>query len=243
MNQYFPKLYEPFDGHVNDKVDLSNYATKLVLKNATEINTSKLAAKSDLVSLKTEVDKLDIDKLKSLPTNLNNVKSKVDKLGIDKLASVPVDLSKLSNAVKDKVVKKIEYNAKIKNIEDKIPDVTNLAAKNALNAKLNEVKSKILSISGLATTSALTVIENKIPNVGNLVKKTDYEIKVNEIENKITDHSHDKYATTPEFNKLTSKNFPARLAQANLVTKIDFGNKLSSLNKKKYIKQNKTFNS
>ena len=63
-------------------------------------------------------------------------------------------------------------------------------------------------------------------------KKTDYDTKVNETEKKITDHKHDKYITTPEFNKLTAENFAARLAQANLVTKTDFNNKLSSLNRK-----------
>ena len=61
MSQYFPKPYEPFEGDVNVKVDLSNYATKSDLKNATRISTSKLAAKSDLVTLKAEIDKLDID--------------------------------------------------------------------------------------------------------------------------------------------------------------------------------------
>ena len=58
----------------------------------------------------------------------------------------------------------------------------------------------------------------------------------NETEKKITDHKHDKYLTTPEFNKLTAENFAARLAQANLVTKTDFDNKLSSLNKKNQFK-------
>ena len=62
MSQYFPKPYEPFGGNVNVKVDLSNYAAKADLKNATGIDTSKLAAKSDLVSLKAEVDKIDVDK-------------------------------------------------------------------------------------------------------------------------------------------------------------------------------------
>ena len=57
MSQYFPKPYKPFGGDINVKVDLSNYATKSDLKNATGIDTSKLAAKSDLVSLKAEVDK------------------------------------------------------------------------------------------------------------------------------------------------------------------------------------------
>ena len=68
--------------------------------------------------------------------------------------------------------------------------------------------------------------------------KTDFDKKISELEKKITDHNHDKYITTPEFNKLTAENFAARLAQANLITKTDFDAKLSSLNKK--ITSNKT---
>ena len=85
MSQYFPKPYEPFGGDINAKVDLPNYATKADLKNATGIDTSKRAAKSDLVSLKAKVDKLDVDKLKSAPSNLSNLKSKVYKLDIEKI--------------------------------------------------------------------------------------------------------------------------------------------------------------
>ena len=62
MSQYFPKPYKPFGGDINVKADLSNYATKADLKNATGIDTSKLAAKSDLLSLKAEVNKIDVDK-------------------------------------------------------------------------------------------------------------------------------------------------------------------------------------
>ena len=65
------------------------------------------------------------------------MKSKVDKLDVDKLAPVPVGLSKLSDVVENDVVKKDVYNAKIKNIEDKIPDITNLATNSSLNAKIN----------------------------------------------------------------------------------------------------------
>ena len=140
MSQHFPKPYEPFGGDINAKVDLFNYATNADLKNATAIHTSKLGAKSDLASLKAEVDEIDIDKLNTDPDDLSNLKSKVDKLNIDKLAPVPVDLSKLSNVVKTDVVKKNAYKAKIKNIEDKMPDITNLATKTALNAKTNEVE-------------------------------------------------------------------------------------------------------
>ena len=84
MTQYFPKLYEPFGGDINVKVDLSNYATKADLKNATVVNKSPLASKSDLASWKTKVDKTDVEQLKT----------------------VPVDLSKLSNVVNNYVVKR-----------------------------------------------------------------------------------------------------------------------------------------
>ena len=135
MGEYFPEP-KPL-GKVKYQLDLSNYATKTDLKNATGIDTSSFAKKVDLANLKSNVDKLDIDKLKNVPTNLSNLKSKVDKLDVDKLVPVPVDLSKLSDVVKNDVIKKDVYNAKIKNIEDKIPDITNLATKTSLNAKTN----------------------------------------------------------------------------------------------------------
>ena len=78
----------------------------------------------------------------------------------------------------------------------------------------------------------MTAVENKIPCVSNLVKKkTDYDTKVNEIEKKITDHKHDKYITTAEFNKLAADVFNARLAQVNLITKTKFYAKLSNINR------------
>ena len=83
MIQYFPKPFRNFGVNINVKVDLSDYATKTELKNVTHVDTSSSALKTNSASLKTEVDKLDIDKL----------------------APVPVDLSKLSD-VKNDVVKK-----------------------------------------------------------------------------------------------------------------------------------------
>ena len=84
----------------------------------------------------------------------------------------------------------------------------------------------------------MTAVKNKIPDVTILVKKTSYDAKILDIEKKVTDHDHDKYITISEFNKLTTENFKARLAQANLVTKTDFEAKFVSLNKK--INSNKT---
>ena len=97
--------------------DLSNYATKANLKNATGIDTSKIGEKVDLRSLKYNIDELDIDKWKNVPTNLGNLKSKLDKTDVDKLVPVPVDLSKLSAAVKNDVVKEDVYNVKILKIK------------------------------------------------------------------------------------------------------------------------------
>ena len=94
--------------------------------------------------------------MRNVPTNLSNLKSKLDKVDVDKLVPVPVDLSKLSDVVKNDAVKKDVYNAKTKNIEDKILDITNLATNASLNAKINEVKGEIRSFSNLAANASLT---------------------------------------------------------------------------------------
>ena len=158
-------------------------------------------------------------------------------------------MSNLSDVVKNYVVKKAAYDklaAKVNNIdncdfvlktkyqtdktelETKIPDVTNFVKK----TKLTELENKIPDVSSLATKTALTAVENKIPDVSSLVKKTNYDTKISELEKKLTDHNHDKYITTPEFNTLAASVFNARLAQANLITKTDIDAKLSSLNRK-----------
>ena len=98
MSQYFPTPYEPFGGDIHVKVDLSNYATKADLKKATRVDTSNLAGKSDLASLKAEIGQIDVDKLKT----------------------VPLVLRKLSNVVNNKVAKKTVYDklvAKVNNID------------------------------------------------------------------------------------------------------------------------------
>ena len=192
------------------------------MKNISHFDVSRFVLKSNLAYLKTKIDKLDINKLGHV---LNN------------------DLGKLSNVVKNDVVKKTIYDklvAKVNNIdttgfvlkaiydtdksdlEKKIPDTSDLANQTDLSAKITELENNIPSITGLATNSAITAVEDKIPNVSNLVKKTDYEIKISNIEKEIADHNHGKCITIQGINKLTTENFTARLAQANLITKTDF---------------------
>ena len=151
MSQYFLKLYEPFGGDINVKVDLSNYATKTDLKNVSHVDVSSYALKSNLASLKTKVDKLDIDKLKPVPN----------------------DLATLSNAVKNNVVKKTEYDKLVNKVNG--IDTTNFVLKakyekvgSDFEDKINKVEKKIPDVSDLVKKSALTAVENKIPDVSGL---------------------------------------------------------------------------
>ena len=98
MSQYFPTPYEPFGGDINVKVDLPNYATKADIKNISHVDSSSFALKTNLANLKIEFDKLDLNKL----------------------VPVPTDLSKLSNVEKNDVVQKGVYHklvAKVNNID------------------------------------------------------------------------------------------------------------------------------
>ena len=96
--------------------------------------------------------------MKNVPTHLSNLKSKFDRLDVDKLVPVFVDLSKLSDVAKNDVVKKNVHYTKIKNIEDKIPDITNAATNTTLKVKLNEVKNEINRITNSATTTKLLAV-------------------------------------------------------------------------------------
>ena len=132
MSQYFPKPYEPFGGDINVKVDLSNYATKTGLKNISHIDVSSYALKSNLASLKTEVNKLDIDKM----------------------TSVPIHLAKLSNVVKNDVVKKTEYGKLVNKVNG--IDNTNFVLRTKYEKdesdfedKIGKIKKKIPDVSNL----------------------------------------------------------------------------------------------
>ena len=252
MSQYFPTP-SSHKKNIKVEIDLSNYATKKDINDITHVDTSNFALK----------------------TNLSNIKTEVDKLDIGKLATVPVDLSKLSNVVKNYVIKKTVYdklvaevdnidtsdfvlknnfNTKFTGLENKIPNTNGLVKKTVYNTKITEIENKIPDISGLATKAALTTVENKIPSINNLatktalttvenkipsisglVKKTDNNTKITDIENIINNHNHDKYVAISEFNTLATNVFNARLAQANLIQKLIL---MLSLNEK--ITANKT---
>ena len=218
---------------MNVKVDLSNYATETYIKNISHVDTSSFSLKTNLADLKTEVDKLDIDKLVLVPTDFGKL-SNVLKNDVVKKTVYDKLVAKVNNIDTNDFVFKSNYNADKTELEKKMPNVTDFFKK----VKLTELEKKIPDINNLATTTVLNAVENKIPNVSNLVKKTDYNTKITEVENKLNNHNHDKYIDTSEFNKLAADVFNARLAQANLITKIDFNAKLSSLNKK--ITSNKT---
>ena len=137
-SQYFPKPFRSFGGNINVKVDLSNYATKTDLKIVTHVDTSNSALKTNLASVKTEADKLDIDKL----------------------APVTVDLSKLSDVVKNDVVKKAVFNkwaTKVNGI-----DTSNFVLKSKYQTDKTKLENKIPDVSNLAEKTALTAVENKI---------------------------------------------------------------------------------
>ena len=142
MSQYFPKPFRSFGGNINVKVDLSNYAPKTDLKNVTHVDTSCFVLKTNLASLKTEVDKLDIDKL----------------------VPVPVGMSKLSDVVKNDVIKKTLYDklvAKVNSI-----DTSTFVLKTKYNIDKTELQKKIPDVSNLVKKEKLTELENKIPDVG-----------------------------------------------------------------------------
>ena len=125
MSQYFLKPYEPVGGDINIKVDFSNYATKADIKNISHVDNSSFALKTNLAYLKTEVDKLDIDKL----------------------TPVPVNLSKLSDVVTNDVVKKTVYNklpAKVNSI-----DTSGFVLKTNQDTDKSEIENKILNTSDL----------------------------------------------------------------------------------------------
>ena len=142
MTTYYPP-YKSSSNNVKVELDLTNYATKTDLKNVTHVDVSSFASKTNLAALKTEVDKIDVDKLKT----------------------APVDLAKLTNAVKNDVVKKTDYNAKVTSIEAQIAGLT----KNTVDNLADITKLKAIDTNSFVLKaylpSDITTLENKIDTV------------------------------------------------------------------------------
>ena len=175
---YYPP-YKSSSNNIKVELDLTNYSTKADLKSITHVDASSFTSKTNLASLKTELDKIDVDKLKT----------------------VPFDLTKLTNAVEHDLVKKTVYNTKVtstetqiagftKNTVDNLADITKLKAIDTnsfllktklasdvttLENKIDTVDKKIPDISGLATKTSLNAY----------LQTSTFNSKVTEVENKI----------------------------------------------------------
>ena len=148
MSEYFPKP-QSHEENIKVEIDLSNYATKEDIKNITHVDTSSFALKTNLSDLKTEVDKLDIDKL----------------------VPVRTDLNKLSNVVKNDVVKKAAYNKLVTKVDN--IDTSEFVLKTKYSTDKAELEKKIPDVSNLATKAQLNAVENKIPRASDLATKSD----------------------------------------------------------------------
>ena len=147
MSQYFPR-YNNSSEDIKVELDLTNYATKDDAKNITHVDVSTYATQTNLAALKSEVDKIDTDKLKT----------------------VPADLAKLSNVVKNDVVKKTDYNTKLTSIENQIAGVT----KNTLDNLADITKLKAVDTSNFVAKTKFTADVNALDNkIDGVEKKTD----------------------------------------------------------------------
>ena len=153
---YYPS-YKSSSSNIKVELDLSNYATKNNLKNITHVDVSSFASKTNLAALKTEVDKIETDKLKT----------------------APVDLAKLTNAVKNDVVKKTDYNTKLTSMEAQIAGLT----KNTVDNLADITKLKAIDTNSFVTRTKFSAdtnafddkidgVEKKIPDISRLATKT-----------------------------------------------------------------------
>ena len=150
MSTYYPP-YKSSNSNVKVELDLTNYATKTDLKNITHVDASNYALKTNLAALKTEVDKIDTDKLKT----------------------VPDDLAKLTNVVKNEIVKKTDFST-----YDYVTKTKFSTDTNALDDKIDKIDKKIPDASGLATKSNVTILVRDLDDRIDKLKINDYAKKI-----------------------------------------------------------------
>ena len=163
MSQYFTKPYEHYSENVKVELDLSNYATKADLKGALGVYTCNLAAKSDLFSLKAQVDKIDIDKLKTVPADLSKVSNVVDNDVVKKTVHDKL-VTEVNATGTSRSVLKTRYNADKLGLEKKIdadknrPDTSGLLKKADCNIDITEIEGETPNITGITTNAVFNDI-------------------------------------------------------------------------------------
>ena len=145
MSEYFPKP-SSHEENIKVKIDLSNYATKEDIKNITHVDISSFALKTNLSSLKTKVDQLDIDKLVPVPTDVSKL-SYVVKNDIVKKTVYNKLVAKVDNIDSNDFVLKTKYSTDKTKLENKIPDTNNLVKKTDCNTEITKTENKIPDIS------------------------------------------------------------------------------------------------
>ena len=146
---YYPP-YKSSSNNVKVKLDLTNYATKTDLKNITHVDVSSFVSKTNLAALKTEADKIDVDKLKT----------------------TPADLAELSNVVKNYVIKKTDYNAKVTSIEAQIAGLT----KNTVDNLADITKLKAIDTNSFVTKTKFSADTNTLDDkIDGVEKKPRYK--------------------------------------------------------------------
>ena len=149
MSQYYPP-YRSSSNNIKVELDLSNYATKDDVKNITHVDVSSYASKTNLAALKTKVDKIDADKLKTAPVNL----------------------AKLTNAIENDVVKKTVYNTKVTSIEAQIAGLT----KNTVDNLTDIRKLKAIDTNSFVTRTKFSADTNTLDNkIDGVEKKNRYK--------------------------------------------------------------------
>ena len=149
MSTYYPP-YKSSGQNVKAELDLTNYATKTDLKSITHVDVSSYTSKTNLAALKSEVDKIDVDKLKTTPT----------------------DLAKLSNPFKNDVVKKTDYNTKVTGIEAQIAGLT----KNTVDNLADITKRKAIDTNSFVTRTKLSADTNALNDkIDGVEKKNRYK--------------------------------------------------------------------
>ena len=209
MSQFFPP-YNNSSNNIKVELDLSNYATKDDVRNITHVDVSSYATKTNLATLKTEVDKIDIDKLKT----------------------VPDDLAKLSNVVKKEVGKKTDFSA-----DNYVTRTKFSTGTNSLDDKIDKVDKKVPDVSGLATKSSVTILIKNLDERIDKLKINDYAKKTSLTKYMLTSTFNSKY--TELENKIKYTDIIAKSANTKInhtrnslfiyATKADLANDITTI--------------